>query len=102
VHKPNLFGIIVFMQTTTQTTTGRKIAKRYSAKAATPPKNKRAYSRKELAAEVFRLCKEVHDPAYLADVASGSRKNERLAETVARAVRNLETRAQHGTQDKTV
>lgn len=89
------------MPTTTPTTTRGKIAKRQSAMPSTPSKSKRAYTRKELAAEVFRLSTEVHDPAYLAELVNGSRKNDRLKEIALRAVRNLKSRALHGTQDKT-
>jgi hypothetical protein len=81
------------MRTSTTTTTGRKIATRKRAKSVIPPKTQKPYSRRELAAEVFRLTGESVDPGYLADIAHGNRKNERLMPAIVEAIANLEARA---------
>lgn len=82
------------MSTSTTTTTARKVATRNRGKLAVAPKNQKPYSRRDLAAEVLRLTNEEHDPGYLADIGSGSRKNARLQPAVNQAIANLLAKAQ--------
>lgn len=88
------------MKTTTTTTFG-KIEKSIKSQPKLPVETERAYTRKELAQEVVDLTGEIHDPAYLAEIANGGRRNKRLTPFIKKAVANLVAR-RHAAQSKTL
>jgi hypothetical protein len=61
-----------------------------------PVRNKKPYSRKQLADEVYALTGRIYDPTYLADCLAGTKKTPKdldEREILPRAVANLVKRA---------